>query len=136
MEQIYHSKHFGQIDLAKIFLITDAELSGGGRYVGFSVHIVGQESALAYVRPLKSEVESRFVSVQHSDGGNPSNYWEIRTDRGEWKRNIKINIDNDYTAAEYNLQDEINVLVNAWKWYCLGAAVSKLPQQNHIPGTD
>ena len=144
MKQIYKSKHFGVIDLGKIILITDPKREGeGGLYVGFEMFVQLRDSPLTFRRRLEVGTEQKWIEKVDGDPywletGNDGQhtlyteavdgYWAIRNDVGEWKRNIKINIDNDYTVAEENLQAEINELVNAWESYCTAYAVSHFPR--------
>ncbi len=128
MDQIYHSKHFGYIDLSKIITITDPILSGGGQYVGFKVNIVGRNFPLSYTRHLTNEERRWIKQIGHANA-DQGKYWELLTVKGEYKRNLRISTDNDYTVAEEHIQEEINDLVNSWKSYCTAHAVSQLPRQ-------
>lgn len=130
MEQIYQSKHFGHIDLSKIITVSDAWISGGGQYVGFNVRVLSRDEPLKYERLLKDDAERCWVGGYTNGAGDRIEpYWEIRTDVGEWKRNLRINTDNDYTAAQYNLQEEINVLIQAWKSYSTAYTVANFPRE-------
>jgi len=122
MEQIYYSKHFGHIDLSKIISVSDAWFSGG-EYVGFNVLVQSREAPLKYKRVLTRNTELKWIpGLPHINEGHNV----IKTIDGKWKRNMKINIDNDYTVAQANLQEEIDDLINAWESYCTGHAVSQL----------
>ncbi len=127
MEQIYYSKHFGHIDLAKILTVSDPKFSSGGQYIGFDVLIDGRDEPLTYMRSLTSEEREWVPQIGHSNAGK-GQYWKIRTIKGQYKRFLKISTDNDYTDAEEHIQEEINDFVNAWKSYCTAYAVSHFPR--------
>ena len=126
MKQIYHSKHFGHIDLSKIITISDPHFRDAGQCIGFSVRVQGQDEPLAYLRSLNDDERRWIPQIGHSNAGK-GRYWEVLTIKGEYKRNLKISTDNDYTVAEEHIQEEINDLVNAWESYCTAHAVSQLP---------
>ena len=124
MEQIYKSKHFGHIDLSKIITVSDTWLSGGGQYVGFYVRVLSRDEPLKYERLLERDTEMKWIPgmPRINEGHNV-----IKTVDGEWKRVMKINIDNDYTVAQANLQEEIDEFISAWESYSTAHAVSQLP---------